>query len=270
MPDVSNPLLALRLTVDYPTRPGVLRDLRLEMRVGEVLGLVGRSGSGKSTIALSILRLLDARGGVSRGQVLFEGRDLLALSERQMRALRGRHLSLVLQSPLSALNPAMRLGAQLEEAWRVHARGSRAECRASIGRALEEVSLPFDANFLARYPDQVSVGQAQRVLIAMAVIHRPALLIADEPTSALDLITQAEILDLFRALNRHQGVGILYISHDLASVASLCDRIAILQEGEVVECAAVQQIFAAPRHPYTARLVAALPRLFFDRGAAVE
>ncbi len=267
MPDATNPLLALHLSVDYPSRREVLRELRLEMRAGEVLGLVGQSGSGKSTIALSVMRLVDTRGAAARGSIVFQGRELLGLSEREMRELRGRQMALVLQSPLSSLNPAMRLGAQLDEAWRVHARGSRDECRAAITTALTEVSLPADENFLRRYPDQVSVGQAQRVLIAMALIHRPALLIADEPTSALDIITQAEILRLFRDLNRGKGVSILYISHDLASVATICDRIAILQEGKIVECAAVQQIFEHPQHAYTAQLVAALPAISFGRAA---
>jgi len=265
MTAAANPLLSLRLNVDYPSRRAVLRDLQLEMRAGEVLGLVGQSGSGKSTIALSVMRLLDAKGGTASGSIRFAGRELLALSEREMRDLRGRQIALVLQSPLSSLNPAMRVGGQLEEAWRAHARGTREACRQSITTALGEVSLPADENFLRRYPEQMSVGQAQRVLIAMALLHRPALLIADEPTSALDIITQAEILKLFRALNRGMRVSILYISHDLASVASLCDRIAILHDGHIVECAAVQQIFSHPQHSYTAQLIAALPSISFAR-----
>lgn len=263
----ANPLLSLRLDVDYPSRRGVLRDLQLEMRPGEVLGLVGQSGSGKSTIALSVMRLLDAKGGTATGSIRFQGRELMALSEREMRDLRGRQIALVLQSPLSSLNPAMRVGGQLEEAWRAHVRGTREACRQSIASALGEVSLPADESFLRRYPEQMSVGQAQRVLIAMALLHRPALLIADEPTSALDIITQAEILKLFRALNREKRVSILYISHDLASVASICDRMAILHDGQIVECAAVQQIFSHPQHTYTAQLIAALPAISFARPA---
>jgi ABC-type dipeptide/oligopeptide/nickel transport system ATPase component len=211
------------------------------------------------------MRLLDAKGGRASGSISFEGRELLALREHEMRAVRGRRIALVLQSPLSSLNPAMRIGAQLSEAWRAHTRGSSEDCRQTLARALGEVSLPADDAFLRRYPGQMSVGQAQRVLIAMALLHRPSLLIADEPTSALDIITQAEILKLFRALNREHGVSILYISHDLASAATICDRIAILHEGEIVECAATHDIFNAPQHPYTARLIASLPAITFSR-----
>jgi ABC-type dipeptide/oligopeptide/nickel transport system ATPase component len=178
-----------------------------------------------------------------------------------MRSLRGREISIVLQSPLSSLNPALRIGSQLSEAWRAHADGTREECAAAISTALANVSLPNDSDFLRRRPSQLSVGQAQRVIIAMAILHRPSLLIADEPTSALDTITQSEILHLFAQLNRELGTGILYISHDLLSVAALCHRIAILNEGEIVECGPPSQIFGTPQHPYTQKLVAALPRV---------
>jgi ABC-type dipeptide/oligopeptide/nickel transport system ATPase component len=185
----------------------------------------------------------------------------LQLSERELRALRGRAIALVLQSPLSSLNPALKISTQLREAWRAHASGTSAECANAICASLQSVSLPADGDFLRKYPSQMSVGQAQRVLIAMAIMHRPALLIADEATSALDVITQSEILALFRELNRSTGMAILYISHDLASVAGICDRIAILHQGKIVECGATEQIFAHPQHEYTQRLMAALPRI---------
>ncbi len=245
------------LSVDYAGKTGVLRDLRLDMNRGEILGLVGHSGSGKSTLALAILRLLSFKGGTAKGEVLFQGRDLLRCTEREMRAIRGREIGLILQSPLSSLNPALRIRTQLQEAWRAHA------VAASNGRvveAVENVSLPADASFLRRYPGQLSVGQAQRVLIAMAILHRPALLLADEPTSALDLITQSEILQLFARLNRDLGMGILYVSHDLPSAASLCHRIAILHQGRIVECGETAQIFRNPQHAYTRQLLAALPQ----------
>jgi ABC-type dipeptide/oligopeptide/nickel transport system ATPase component len=255
------PLLSLRLSVDYRNKPGVLRDVSLEIQPGEILGLVGQSGSGKSTLSLAILRLLHLKGGAARGNLLFKGEDLFAKSESQMRSLRGREISIVLQSPLSSLNPALRIGSQLTEAWRAHATGTREQCIAAIGNALTSVSLPSDTEFLRRRSSQLSVGQAQRVIIAMAILHRPGLLIADEPTSALDVITQSEILQLFAQLNRELGMGILYISHDLLSVATLCHRIAILNAGEIVEFGSPSQIFRVPQHPYTQKLVAALPRL---------
>ena len=255
------PLLSLGLSVDYRSKPGVLRDVALEIQPGEILGLVGQSGSGKSTLALAILRLLHLKGGAARGHLLFKGEDLSAKSESQMRSLRGREISIVLQSPLSSLNPALRIGSQLSEAWRAHATGTREECATAIGNALTSVSLPNDADFLRRRSSQLSVGQAQRVIIAMAILHRPSLLISDEATSALDTITQSEILRLFAQLNRELGMGILYISHDLLSVAALCHRIAILNAGEIVECGPPSQIFGAPQHAYTQKLVAALPRL---------
>ena len=256
----SAPLLSLRLSVDYRNKANVLRNVCLELREGEILGLVGQSGSGKSTLSLAILRLLFLKGGVARGHLFFQGQDLLAKTEGEMRALRGREIGIVLQSPLAALNPALRIGSQLGEVWRAHAYGSRQECAAAIATALANASLPNDAEFLRRFPSELSVGQAQRVIIAMAVLHRPSLLIADEPTSALDTITQAEILRLFAQLNRELGMGMLYISHDLLSVAALCHRIAILNAGEIVECGPPSQIFGAPSDPYTQKLVAALPR----------
>jgi len=253
-------LLSARLSVRYSGKPAVLRDVRLEIQRGEVLGLVGQSGSGKSTLALAILGLLDKRAQVE-GTIRLQESDLLQLSERELRALRGRAVALVLQSPLSSLNPALKIRTQLKEAWRAHASGTTADCANAIRASLQSVSLPADEDFLRKHPSQMSVGQAQRVLIAMAVMHRPALLIADEATSALDVITQSEILALFRQLNRSSGMAILYISHDLASVAGTCDRIAILHQGEIVECGATAQIFARPEHAYTQQLMAAMPRV---------
>ena len=253
-------LLSGRLSVAYAGKP-VLRDVQIEIAPGEVLGLVGQSGSGKSTLAMAILGLLDKKRVKSDGAIKFEGQDILKLSERQMRRVRGRAISLVLQSPLSSLNPALRIVTQLGEAWRAHANGPKEECEAAIRTALQSVSLPADEEFQRKYPSQMSVGQAQRVLIAMAILHRPALLIADEATSALDVITQSEILELFRKLNRATGMSILYISHDLASVAGICDRIAILHQGAIVETGTTEQIFTSPRHEYTQRLMAALPQI---------
>ncbi len=239
----------------------MLRDVSLEIRQGEVLGLVGQSGSGKSTLAMAMLGLLDRKRAKADGTIEFEGSDLLTLRERELRGVRGRKIALVLQSPLSSLNPALKIRTQLKEAWGAHAGGSSVDCEAAIRTALESVSLPSSDEFLRKYPSQMSVGQAQRVLIAMAVMHRPALLIADEATSALDVITQSEILALFRGLNRSSGMAILYISHDLASVAGICDRIAILHEGQIVETGTTEQVLTNPQHEYTQRLMAAMPKM---------
>ena len=252
-------LLSARFSVDYPNKPGVLRDVALEIRAGEIMGLVGESGSGKSTIALALLQLLDHKGGVVRGEVQFDGRDLLKLRPSEMRRIRGRDISLILQSPLSSLNPVLRIGSQLAEAWRAH----NSDRGAWKQRALELfhlVSLPAEESFFDRYPRQLSVGQAQRVLIAMAILHQPRLLIADEATSALDAVTQAETLALFRRLNRELGMAMLFISHDLLAVASLCSRISILRQGHIVESGPTREMFRAPRTEDTRALLEAVLR----------
>lgn len=254
-------LLSAGLTVRYGNKPAVLTDVELEIRRGEVLGLIGQSGSGKSTLAMTILGLLDHKRATVEGAIEFELCNLVTLREAEMRELRGRKIALVLQSPQSSLNPALKIRTQLRETWRAHASGPRTECDQAIRAALESVSLPSSDEFFRKYPSQMSVGQAQRVLIAMAVIHRPALLIADEATSALDVITQSEILALFRELNRSSGMSILYISHDLASVAQICDRVAILHQGRIVETGSTNQVLLRPQHEYTQRLIAAMPKM---------
>jgi len=255
------PLLSLKLSVNYPGKPGVLRELALDIGRQEILGLVGESGCGKSTLALAILKLLYLKRAEATGSIHFNGRDLMSLNERAVRSLRGKDIGLILQSPMSSLNPALRIGTQLEEAWKIHRRGSRDECREALLEALGNVSLPAEPSFLRRFSSQLSVGQAQRVLIAMAVLHRPALLIADEATSALDLITQAEILQLFASLSTKFGMSILYISHDLLSVATIANRVAVMHQGEIVECRKTAELFKTPEHPYTRQLIRALPVL---------
>jgi ABC-type dipeptide/oligopeptide/nickel transport system ATPase component len=259
------PILSTQISVDYRNKPGVLKNFCLEIQRGEIVGLVGESGSGKSTLALALLRLLPLKGAKVQGEVVFQGENLLQKTESQLRDIRGRQMSVVLQSPLTSLNPALRIGTQLKEAWRAHANGPSEKCHAAISAALRNVSLPDDDEFLGRRTSQLSVGQGQRVIIAMAVLHRPALLIADEPTSALDTITQSEILRLFERLNHELRMAILYISHDLLSVAALCHRVAILRDGEIVECNGPDAIFESPRHPYTQRLIAALPSRHWQR-----
>lgn len=256
-------LLSTQITISYKDKPSVLNGLRLEVQAREILGLVGHSGCGKSSLALAILGLLKMKGGTACGSVLWNGRELLGLKERERRQLRGKEIAFVPQSPMSSLNPALRIGVQLTEAWNLHQKTNRQECRDAIRSSLERVSLQATDEFLRRYSSEISVGQAQRVLIAMAILHRPSLLIADEPTSALDAITQAEIRTLFSDLNKNLGMSILFISHDLLFASSLCHRIAILNDGEIVECDTPYNVFFQPAHPFTAKLVSSLPSLNF-------
>jgi ABC-type dipeptide/oligopeptide/nickel transport system ATPase component len=253
------PLLSLNISAGYAGKPNVLRDLRLDMPAGEILGLVGESGSGKSTLALSILRLLDLKGGKTNGSIRLNGRELMELSEAEMRSIRGRDIGLILQSPMSSLNPALKIGTQMYETWHAHQPGKPKACIPHFLELLRSLNIEADEKFLNRKPAQLSVGQAQRVLIAMAVLHRPPLLLADECTSALDLITQKEVLNIFRHLSEQMGTGILFISHDLLAVSSLCHRVAILCKGELVEVGLTNEILTRPSHAYTRQLVAALP-----------
>ena len=254
------PVLSAELSVDYPQKKSVLRGARVDVFPGEILGLVGQSGSGKSTLALAILRLLDHTGASARGRIVLLGRELFGCTEAQMREVRGRTLSLIPQSPAAALNPALRIETQLREVWTAHSRESWSSQTQRVVSLMAAAGLPNDDDFLRRFPKQISVGQAQRILIVMALLHDPALLIADEPTSALDLITQREVLDLLAKFSAERHMSVLFISHDLLSVAALCHRLAILHEGTIVECGPVKQVLSSPVHPYSKRLIDAVPR----------
>jgi ABC-type glutathione transport system ATPase component len=251
------PLLRVNLQAGYANKQ-VLADVRFELQPGEVLGLVGTSGAGKSTLVMSLLGLLHWRGGRVTGEVLFDGQNLLALKNRELRKLRGRRVALIPQSPMTALNSAISLRAHFNEAWRAHENSGHAVLANRLQELLEDVQLPSDAEFLGRRPSEISVGQAQRVLIALALLHRPALIIADEPTSALDPVTQSQIVELLIRLNRRLGTTLLYISHDLVSVLQLSDRIAVLDAGTIVESLPVTRL-ADARHPATLALLRALP-----------
>ncbi len=251
------PLLRVNLKAGYSGRL-VLRDIHFELEHGEVLGLVGGSGAGKSTLVLSLLGLLPWRGGRVTGEVLLEGDNLLAHSERKLRTVRGRRIALIPQSPMSALNPAISLQSHFNEAWRAHERHAGSALASRVHELLAEVQLPSDAEFLRRRPGQISVGQAQRVLIALALLHRPALIIADEPTSALDPVTQSQIIGLLRQLNRIHRTALFYVSHDLISVLQISDRIAVLDDGTIVENLPVSRIGEA-RHEATLSLLSTLP-----------
>lgn len=250
-------LLRVQLSASYSGRT-ILSGIQFELQPGEILGLVGSSGAGKSTLVLSLLGLLPWRGGRVSGTVLLRGQNLLELSEKQLRSLRGREIALIPQSPMTALNAAVSLRRHFEEAWKAHEKRDAATLHERLRELMAEVQLPADAEFLERRPPQISVGQAQRVLIALALLHRPALIIADEPTSALDPVTQSQVVNLLRNLNRRHGMTLLYISHDLTSVIRLCDRVAVLQEGTIVENLPVGQLGEA-RHAASRALLSALP-----------
>ncbi len=251
------PSVEFRLSARYGTR-AVLHNVEGRLDRGEIAALVGLSGSGKSTLALALLRLLRFRGGQMIGSIRLEGRDLAGLKEHEMRGIRGRGVGYIPQSPAAALNPRLRVGTLLEETWRAH---SAERVTEGFHRGLlESVHLPGDREFLGRRASELSTGQGQRLLIALAIMHNPALLVADEPTSALDAITQAHILKLFDELNRARDAAILFISHDLLSVASLSHRVDILSEGRIVESGSPERIFQRPEHPFTKELVAAMPR----------
>jgi peptide/nickel transport system ATP-binding protein/oligopeptide transport system ATP-binding protein len=234
-------------------------DVSFEVREGETLGLVGESGSGKSVTALSIMRLVQPPGRIAGGSVAFKGRELLSLPEREMRAVRGADIALIFQEPMSALNPVFTVGDQIREALIVH---RRAAGRAANHRAielLEAVRVPDPSQRVNDYPHQLSGGMRQRVMIAIALACRPALVIADEPTTALDVTIQAEILDLLREMRASFNLSLLLITHDLGVIAEMADRVAVMYAGRIVEQAPVRDLFRRPQHPYTRGLLASIP-----------
>jgi peptide/nickel transport system ATP-binding protein len=252
------------LSIYFRDRPAV-HDLSFSIRPGEVLGLVGESGSGKSVTSLAIMRLLDAAARVE-GSIRFAGEELLGLSPEQMRQYRGRKIGMIFQEPMTALNPVMPIGRQVAEALEAHQPElGRREVREAVLEALRAVAIPESERRLRDYPHQFSGGQRQRILIAMALINRPQLLIADEPTTALDVTVQAQILKLLKDLQRRFGLAMLFISHDLAVVAQIAGRVAVMRNGLLLEAGARDQIFLRPRHAYTRSLLGAAPSLQTDR-----
>jgi ABC-type dipeptide/oligopeptide/nickel transport system ATPase component len=256
---MADPLLDVQhLTVTFGGSAPAVDDVSLQLAAGETLGVVGESGSGKSVTAFSILRLLQPPGRITGGRVLFEGRDLLTLSETEMRGVRGARISLIFQEPMTALNPVMRVGDQIAEALTVHGR-SRSEAWARSVELLDAVKIP-DASRRARdYPHQLSGGMRQRAMIAIALACHPPLVIADEPTTALDVTIQAQVLDLLRELKSRFNLALLLITHDFGVIAEMADRVAVMYRGRVVEEGPVRQILRAPVHDYTQGLLAAVP-----------
>jgi oligopeptide/dipeptide ABC transporter ATP-binding protein len=262
------PLLSVRnLSVRFDTEHGdsvqAVRDISFDLAAGEILGLVGESGSGKSVSMSSLLRLNPSPPAhVTGGSVMFLGRDLLTLPERQMRHIRGREIAMVFQDPTMSFNPVRTIGNQLSEAMRVHDRGlSRASARARAIELLELVGVPSPAVRYGQYPHEYSGGMRQRAMIAMALANKPKLLIADEPTTALDVTVQAQILDTLREIQRETSLSIILITHDMGIIAEVADRVLVMYAGRIVETADVNPMFAAPLHPYTRGLLSSLPSL---------
>lgn len=248
----------------FYTEDGVVKavdGVSFEVREGETLGIVGESGSGKSVTSLSIMRLLDQNGKIVDGKIIFKGRNLLELSESEMRKIRGKEIAMIFQEPMVALNPVFTIGDQIMEAIILHQNVSEKEARKMAIDLLRKVGIPEPEKRVDEYPHQLSGGMRQRAMIAMALSCRPSLLIADEPTTALDVTIQAQILELMKELQREYGMAIILITHDMGVVAEMSDKVAVMYAGKVVEYGDVKTIFTEPKHPYTYALLESIPRI---------
>jgi oligopeptide/dipeptide ABC transporter ATP-binding protein len=238
-----------------------VEDVSLRIAAGETLGIVGESGSGKSTLALSILRLLPPAARIPSGRMLFEGEDLLQKSDAEMRRVRGKRIAMILQDPMASLNPLFTIGDQVAEPIRVHEGATRASAWARARDLLKAVRIPSPEARLSQHPHEMSGGMRQRIVGAIGISCEPRLLIADEPTTSLDLTIQAQYLNLLRELQRAHGLALIFITHNLGIVAKMCDQLAVMYAGRVVEQGPVRQIFKAPAHPYTRALLSSIPRM---------
>ena len=245
----------------YSAAPGriAVDKISLTVNAGEIVGLVGESGSGKTVTTMCISGLLDKKSAEIGGSITLVGEEIFNCSEKQMVGLQGDEISVVFQEPMSAMNPVMRIGPQIEESLRTHTKLSRAERRERALRAMEEAELHDPESVYGKYPHELSGGMLQRAMIAAAIINRPQLLLADEPTTALDVTVQAQIIELLKKLNRETGMAILFISHDLNVVRRLCTRVAVMQRGHIVENGSIDEVFYHPKHEYTKNLIASIP-----------
>ena len=261
---MSHLLEVKKLQTHFPTRAGLVRavdGVSFHIDSGELLGVVGESGCGKSITALSIMRLISPPGKIVGGEIFFDGKNLLKLSEAEMRQIRGDDIAMIFQDPMTSLNPVFTVGEQIAEALRLHRKLSRKAARAAAIQAMSEVAIPDPARRADDYPHQLSGGMRQRVMIAMALACDPKLLIADEPTTALDVTIQAQILELLDGLRRSRELAVLLITHDLGVVAEVADRVAVMYTGRIVEESLVEELFARPKHPYTEGLLRSVPKL---------
>ena len=269
----SSPILKVEnLAVAYKVRGGeveAVQNVSFEIHRGESLGIVGESGCGKSTVAWSIVNFLGRNGYVKRGNIKFMGQELVGKSGEELRQLRGDQIAMVYQDPMQALNPSMRLGDQMKEVLTVHRGSTDQEAERLCHAMLERVYMPDPASVMKRFPHQISGGQQQRVVIAMALLNNPALLIMDEPTTALDVTVEAAVLDLIAELRRDFDTAIMFISHNLGVVARVCNEVAVMYAGEMVERAKVNDLFANPQHPYTQGLMRCVPKLGQDKNSAM-
>jgi oligopeptide/dipeptide ABC transporter ATP-binding protein len=271
---VSDPLLSVDgLRVQFSTERGTIHavnDISFEIAQGETLGIVGESGCGKSVTSLALLGILSRAGRVTQGTARFAGRDLLQLSDRELRAIRGKEIAMIFQDPMTSLNPVHTVGWQIREALTTHFDLSTKEANARVVDLLHQVGIPSAKDRAFDYPHQFSGGMRQRAMIAMALACEPKLLIADEPTTALDVTIQAQILDLLRALVTERGTALILITHDLGVVAGMCERVHVMYAGTFVETGTADQVFAQPRHPYTLGLLQSVPRLDVGRDLALQ
>ena len=266
---IADPILTVRdLVTVFPSSRGIVvaaNHVSFDLHQGETMGLVGESGSGKSVTCRSLLGLVPEPGEVIAGSVYFEGQNLLELSPRSLRSVRGREISMIFQDPMASLNPVYTVGDQIGETLRIHRKMSRKQARDEAVRLLDHVGIPSSRRRLDSYPHELSGGMRQRVMIAIAISCRPKILLADEATTALDVTIQDQILALLLELQRENGMAILFVSHDLGVIAQSCDRVTVMYAGYVVEQATTTALFARPRHPYTVALLKALPELAAER-----